>query len=210
MILPSLSIAFFLALLLLSHARSWRLGIWLFKPLASLSFLALTLRAGALESPYGRGILVAQTLCLVGDVLLIPHSKKTLIVGMGAFLVGHVVFGTTYAGLGLSWRFVAISALVLGTGLLFGFRWLRPHLSGRMRVAVPAYMLVLASMVVMAIGAAGATGRPLLGIAALFFFASDIGVARNRFVKPGFNNRLWALPLYYLAQALIGLTALGA
>ena len=37
--------------------------------------------------------------------------------------------------------------------------------------------------------------------AALLFYASDFFVARDRFVRPGFVNRLIGLPLYYAAQA---------
>jgi uncharacterized membrane protein YhhN len=43
---------------------------------------------------------------------------------------------------------------------------------------------------------------PIL-IGALAFFLSDLSVARNRFVAPGFVNRLWGLPLYYAAQLLL-------
>jgi hypothetical protein len=35
------------------------------------------------------------------------------------------------------------------------------------------------------------------------FTASDIAIVRNRFVAPGFVNRLWGLPLYYAAQLII-------
>lgn len=32
------------------------------------------------------------------------------------------------------------------------------------------------------------------------FWCSDLAVARDRFIAPGFVNRLWGLPLYYAAQ----------
>ena len=37
-------------------------------------------------------------------------------------------------------------------------------------------------------------------LAAVAFFCSDLSVARDRFVAPGFANRAWGLPLYYAAQ----------
>jgi hypothetical protein len=36
-----------------------------------------------------------------------------------------------------------------------------------------------------------------------------MAVARNRFVAPGVVNRMWGLPLYYLAQVLLASTAGG-
>ena len=69
-----------------------------------------------------------------------------------------------------------------------------------MRPAVSAYILVISAMLITAIGTPGAD-QPwwrLLGASA--FFASDLAVARQRFVAPTIFNRLWGLPLYYAAQ----------
>jgi hypothetical protein len=44
----------------------------------------------------------------------------------------------------------------------------------------------------------------LLG--AVMFYASDLSVARDRFVKRGFLNRVWGLPLYYAAQLVLAST----
>ena len=44
---------------------------------------------------------------------------------------------------------------------------------------------------------------------AVSFYASNISVARNQFVAPGRVNRMWGLPLYYLAQVLLASTAGG-
>ena len=45
-----------------------------------------------------------------------------------------------------------------------------------------------------------------VAVGALAFTASDVAVARDRFVKNGFQNRAWGLPLYYGAQLLIAAT----
>ena len=42
--------------------------------------------------------------------------------------------------------------------------------------------------------------------AAVAFYVSDVSVARDRFVAPGFGNRIWGLPLYYGAQLLFALS----
>jgi hypothetical protein len=38
------------------------------------------------------------------------------------------------------------------------------------------------------------------------FAASDVSVARDRFVREDFLNRAWGLPLYYGGQLLIALS----
>jgi hypothetical protein len=41
---------------------------------------------------------------------------------------------------------------------------------------------------------------------ALLFTASDISVARDRFVQPASVNRLWGWPTYFLAQIVLAWT----
>jgi len=62
-------------------------------------------------------------------------------------------------------------------------------------------------MISVAIGATGASGRGLLAVGALLFGASDLFVARERFIEPGFRNRLFGLPLYYAGQLLLALSS---
>jgi hypothetical protein len=45
-----------------------------------------------------------------------------------------------------------------------------------------------------------------VAVGALAFAASDVSVARDRFVRPEFVNRAWGLPLYYAAQLLLATT----
>src|SRR5260370_30008726 len=77
---------------LVAERRDWRLGKWLFKPLASAAFVALALSAGATATAYGRWVLVALVLSWLGDVLLIPRSTVTFRLGLASFLVGHLAF----------------------------------------------------------------------------------------------------------------------
>ncbi|MBW2215512.1 MAG: lysoplasmalogenase [Deltaproteobacteria bacterium] len=72
-------------------------------------------------------------------------------------------------------------------------------------ISVPPALMaaVIAAMCVVAVGA-GAAGAPwMIPVGAVMFTASDIAVVRDRFVAPGFVNRLWGLPLYYAAQLII-------
>jgi len=43
----------------------------------------------------------------------------------------------------------------------------------------------------------------LLAAGGVLFFASDLAVARERFVARAFSNRVWGLPCYYAAQLLL-------
>jgi len=48
-----------------------------------------------------------------------------------------------------------------------------------------------------------ATGRNVVFIGAILFYLSDLFVARHRFMKQEFVNRLLGLPLYYSGQFLL-------
>jgi uncharacterized membrane protein YhhN len=69
-----------------------------------------------------------------------------------------------------------------------------------MRVPVHAYIAVITVMLALAVGTAAAGSPTLILVGALAFYLSDLSVANDRFVRPGFLNRLWGLPLYYAAQ----------
>jgi uncharacterized membrane protein YhhN len=159
--------------------------------------------AGALHDAYGRAIVLALSLCWLGDVLLIPEDERAFRVGVLSFLGGHLAFSSAFLIRGIDAGF-AIAALVLvaaPAGITLA--WLRPHLPAGMRPSVTAYVGVIALMVACAVGTIGA--RPALPIlaGALAFFLSDLSVARDRFVASSFVNRAWGLPLYYVAQLLL-------
>jgi hypothetical protein len=63
-------------------------------------------------------------------------------------------------------------------------------------------MLAISAMVSLAAGSFAARPSLLLLTGAIGFYLSDLSVARDRFVAPGFVNRLWGIPLYYGAQLL--------
>jgi uncharacterized membrane protein YhhN len=71
---------------------------------------------------------------------------------------------------------------------------------------VRAYLVVIGVMTTLAFGVTAAGGPLAVAIGALAFTASDVSVARDRFVKHEFVNRAWGLPLYYAAQMLIAVT----
>lgn len=186
--------------LFVSEWRGWRWGRAVSKTLASTAFVMVALQAGALGSGYGRVVLLALLLSWVGDVLLLASRGRLFLAGIGAFLLAHLVFAFAFARLPLSGVGLVVGVLFAG---LAGWRvlvWLWPHLHGFYRTAVSAYVVAILAMLVFAIGAGTHARDAWLVGAALAFAASDIAVARNRFVAPGFGNRAWGQPLYYAAQ----------
>jgi uncharacterized membrane protein YhhN len=156
---------------------------------------------------YYRFLLIGMIFCLGGDVFLALPGKKMFLFGLVSFLLGHVFYAAAFfdtagfnqwAGIGL-----AISVLA-GAGV---FLWLRPHL-GSMKIPVIFYILVITVMVVGAWSIIGAgqlkpEGRMAAFGGAMGFYVSDIFVARQRFLKTDFVNRLIGLPLYYGGQFML-------
>ena len=70
------------------------------------------------------------------------------------------------------------------------------------------YQASLAAGTVAAAGTLGMPGSPVILAGAVTFYASDIFVARERFVKPGFDNTIIGLPLYYAGVTLLALSVL--
>jgi len=200
--LPQLATGFTALCTLALLGAEWRRsqpGKWLSKPLASLGFVLTAWLLGAPEGRYGQAVLVALTLSLVGDVLLIPKSKAIFRVGVLAFLCGHLAFLVAFFQRPVNLR-VAAAVLGVAGGLAFIVgRWLLQRVEGGMRGPVIAYIAVISTM----LAAAAGTRVPLIAVGALCFYLSDLSVARDRFVAAGFVNRAWGLPLYYGAQLLL-------
>lgn len=178
------------------------------KPLASAGFLITAVAAGALDSAFGRWMLLGLILSALGDLFLLGKNEGAFLAGLGSFLIAHVVFGIAFLARG-----VAGSGLLAAVPLaLFAWRvlrWLNPHLSGRMRVPVVVYAVAISLMGVLAIATAVDAWDWRIPVGALMFIASDVAVARENFVSSSFVNRLWGLPLYYGGQLLLAWAAGG-
>ncbi len=172
------------------------------KPFASLGFIVAAVGFGALESRYGKLVLAGLVLGAIGDVCLLGKAKSAFTAGLVSFLLGHVAYVVAFSTLPISTPQAVVAAAVMTVLMVAIARWVFPH-APDMRVPIGIYMLVIAVMCVVAIGA-GAAGAPwMIPVGAVMFTASDIAVVRDRFVAPGFVNRLWGLPLYYAAQLII-------
>ncbi len=193
--------------LLWAEWRGSRAAMWLTKPLASLAFMWAGLEAGALESGYGQLILLGLGLCMLGDLLLIPLGRPALFrAGVFAFLAGHLAYSAAFLTRPIDSLVLAVAAVVLAISLGLVLRWLSASLPKDMVLSVRAYMLVIGIMSALACGVTAAGGPWVVALGALAFTASDISVARDRFVRHEFANRAWGLPLYYAAQLMIAST----
>ena len=175
-----------------------------FKTPMSLLFVAVALFSPHPRPEYFTAILIGGVLGLAGDVCLALPQAKAFRVGVLAFLAGHLAY---VAGL----LMVAPIRLWIGPGQLVillislaVYLWVRPH-ARKMPGQVAAYVVVITVMMTGAWAAYlntdldnAAAHCIMLGAAA--FYLSDILVARQRFVRPGFINRMIGLPLYYAGQ----------
>lgn len=195
----------FVGLLLVAEyiARSGgpRWGTWVAKPLASTCFVGYGLSAE--HSP--PALKAALILCWLGDVLLIPKGRKdTFLVGIIAFLLGHVAFAVGFWQVPVHQGAVALAALPLclvGGGVWYSTR---KDIPSTLLGAILAYIAVITVMVASAIGAVSAGSLPLwTALGAVAFALSDVSVALDRFKKLGFWNRAWGLPLYFAAQIIL-------
>jgi uncharacterized membrane protein YhhN len=177
-----------------------------FKMLASTGFIAIALSVGAVDSSFGRLVLVALALSWVGDLLLTYTARSAFLAGLVAFLLGHVAYVIAFGSLGVSIPVIVGVAVAVAILDVFVWRWLAPHV-GDMAGPVAAYVAVISVMVLMAFGAFGSGATWMIPLGATLFFVSDMLVARNQFVSPDIVNRVWGLPLYFGAQILLALSA---
>ncbi|MEE2645127.1 MAG: lysoplasmalogenase [Myxococcota bacterium] len=189
--------------------RSYIRGVG--KTAASLSFLllfALSPDVGSAPAGFSPLLGVALSLSALGDVALLGEGEAALLCGLSAFFLAHIAFLLAFS-LGAYHFQVTLGVLVVSLGIgAWIYRWLCEGIEERLRRPVIAYIIVISLMVSVAAGRAvdWEEGRWLLLGGAFAFWASDISVARDRFMSAGFLNRLWGLPLYYLAQIMLTFT----
>jgi uncharacterized membrane protein YhhN len=196
-----------LGLLLYFEKGENRRGMVPTKATLSLLFIVTALVQPHPIHSYFLFVLTALIFCLGGDVCLALPQEKAFLLGLISFLLGHVFYIVAFVQVASfsGWVWLGLPAtLAVSSGVYF---WLRPHL-GQMHVPVVAYVIVITAMVCMAWGllgnrSLGTAGRSVAMMGALSFYFSDVFVARDRFIKRSFVNRLVGLPTYYAGQFLL-------
>ncbi len=172
------------------------------KTLASVGFVAaggVAARATPAD-PIALAMLIGLSLSLLGDLFLLSSSRRAFLFGLFSFFVAHGAYAFAFYQRRPSPKITALAfcaLLLLDVGIS---RWLLPHVPKKMRVPVISYIAIISIMVALAAGVASEHGSIGLVGAAIAFYLSDLSVARDRFVAPGFVNKAWGLPLYYFAQ----------
>ncbi len=176
---------------------------WIGKPSASLAFLALGLyTASGHEEAVTRAFLAALAFSVIGDVALMGRTNTSFLIGLSAFLLGHIAFVVAFMLRGVAPAALAVWAVPAALCAYGAWRWLGPHVAGKMRGPVVAYMGVISTMAVCSLASHAQSPAPVLVVAAIAFFVSDLAVAREKFVAQTIVNRCWGLPLYFGAQIL--------
>lgn len=197
----------FMVGLLWFESRGARVGVLATKAPLSLLFVLTAATQPFLIPVYHGFLLVGLLFCLAGDIFLALPGERAFLAGLVHFLLGHVFYVLAFFAMsGAGWWTLAGSCLAVGAGGIV-WAWLRPSL-GRMKGPVAAYIVVISLMVCGAAGVLGDSaletrGRILVMTGAFCFYVSDLFVARDRFVRKGFVNRLLGLPLYYAGQFML-------
>jgi uncharacterized membrane protein YhhN len=193
-----------LVLLLWAEKKECVPGKLATKPLLSALFVFTAWHAAWPVPGLARWVMLGLVLSWIGDIFLIFYARPLFLAGLIAFLSGHLCYAIAFLGHGTLPPLAVVGvALVAAVGVRIFF-WLRPHL-GPMAGPVIAYIAVITAMVAGGLALFSTahfptTARWLVLGGALLFYASDVLVARDRFVTKGFDNHLYGLPMYYTAQ----------
>jgi uncharacterized membrane protein YhhN len=171
------------------------------KPLTTLLVVWVAIAADGARTPTILAV-IGLLFCLAGDIALLDVIDR-FVVGLGAFLVGHLVFIAMFVTMRLDrpwWGIaaavvVAVHAAIVGKRIVAG----ASAQDAALRIPVSAYLLVITSMTVVAV----MTGRWWAIAGAIAFVISDTVLGWRAFVR----ERSWmalAVMMTYHA-ALVGL-----
>lgn len=142
-----------------------------------------------------------------GDLALSFKGTRAFLGGLVSFALAHALYTAGFfARSTMDVASVAFAAFLTAAMAVLILRWLSPHVPVQLRIPVAVYTLIIAVMVIAALGTSGAVLDPRIPMAAVLFAASDVLVARQRFVKSQVANRVVGLATYYAAQVLFAIT----
>ncbi len=181
---------------------------YVFKPLTMLLAVGLVLLRAQSRGTLARFdilLLLALLASLAGDVFLMLPGNYFL-PGLASFLVAHLFYIALFRQ-NVPWfanRRALLGTLAAGAAM---YAWVWGGLGDPvLKVAVAAYVTVIALMVGQAIGRASVQqnrAARAVALGACCFMLSDSLIAINRFVQPLPLVPLWVLSSYYLAQILM-------
>ncbi len=187
--------------------RVWAYGAA--KAVASAGFVAAALVAGLPAEAWARWAVAALVLSASGDVALAVRGRGGFLAGLSAFLLAHAAYTVGFVRLSSGAAALLASVLVAAGVAAIAGRTLRGRVPDGLRPWVAVYAVVLAAMLATGVVVGLTHGRPWLALGSLLVAGSDVAVARERFGRPGFVNKLVGLPTYYLGQTLIAWSVAG-
>ena len=147
---------------------------------------------------------------LLGDIFLQLKSERWFLFGLGAFLIGHLLYilglnvatfeGNSITSFLLLLPIAALMVVFLNTIL--------PEVEKSLKIPVAAYCIVILTMfysglLTLISSTWSMTASILAAVGAGFFVFSDMMLAWNKFVSP--KEGIWIMVTYHLAQfAIIG------
>lgn len=142
----------------------------------------------------------ALVFSLLGDIILeLPHILPFAL-GLGCFLIAHLMYIRTFLAPPIQKLWWPIAPITLYCGILFWY--MLPNL-GPLLVPVFIYVLVIAMMLWSAHVFSYTHKNPLPLIGAVLFVLSDSLIAINKFITPFSQARYVIIITYWLAQYLI-------
>lgn len=165
--------------------------------LASTSYVAVALFAGAHRTMFGRLILLGVVCCWIGDIV----GPKNFLAGAGAFLVGHIFFIPAFVVRGVTRNGLLTGFLLYAIVSAVALVWIGPQVPPEERPLIFAYTGVIGLMGAVSVGTRAADWRIPIGAAT--FYISDLFLAQTAFLDGGFINTLLGYPLYYLSVLIL-------
>ena len=178
-----------------------------FKMAASTAVIALVFVLSPEQSAYLVLIVVALVASWIGDLALSFDGRTPFVVGLVAFAGAHVAYiAAFFARSALDTTTLAIAGIAMAAFAVVVIRWLSPHRPEELKIPIIVYVVIISVMVATAFATNATDPDIRIPIAAVAFAASDMFVARQRFVTSSRVNRLVGLPLYFFAQTIFATT----
>jgi alkenylglycerophosphocholine/alkenylglycerophosphoethanolamine hydrolase len=172
------------------------------KPLTTVGAIAIALSADGPRSATVAAV-IALTLCLIGDIALLPAVDQ-FIIGLAAFLLGHIAFVVMFGLRGLDDRPLA-GVAILGCAVLLGTAAV-PIVRGAsakgLGIPVRAYLVVISAMTIVG----WASGNWLIMLGATAFIISDSILGWGEFVAERTWTHVAIMVTYHTAIVSLALS----
>lgn len=206
------------AFIVLEHKKNMLTAL-LLKALASLLFVLGGLFAFSLATlfPYAKLILLGLMLGAIGDVclnlrfLLTDGAKRVFILGIAAFLLGHVAYLVALVTRAPMALLYALPVAAILSFFLIRFVLSRVEVGGVIKTFGIVYLCVVFLMASVALALfilqPQSPGSALFALGGLLFAASDVLLVLGQFGRRTYRGfRALNLSLYYVGQVCICLT----